>query len=876
MHDVQRFTVAPAELRAPVVTPQQLRLHCDDPAEQHPIGVLVKVFPKLSETFILNEVLDLEDRGLALRIFVLSERREEEAHAAAARVRAPIFHIRAHRALGAWLRCFTAAPGRFVTGLARALWWKGPAGSGCFAEAVQLAALMRRQRVRRLHAHFIDRTADVAALAAHLCGVPFNISAHAKDIYLSADRAVRRRIRAAEFTVTCTEHNRQHLHALAGGEARIERIYHGINVDQFRPHAVDAGRCEDPPVLLAVGRLREKKGFSVLIEACRLLRDQGVDFRCRIVGYGPEQERLQAQIAAAALGGCVALVGRQTHQTIIEEYRRASVFVLPCRITADGDRDGVPNTILEAMAMELPVVCSDVSGVPEAVRDGETGVLVAADDAAALAAAIHSLLADPQERRRLGAAARRSVCAQFDGTRNLEPLLRLFAADGAPAVPNDGMRVAYILMGYPRLSETFISNEIHLLESLGLDIRLFSVKRGEDERVNGVIERIRAEPSYLPRTTSVSQTPLTRWLWQNLPRYAGSHWRILRRAPRAYVGALGMAVAMSWRYRPPGFLRLKKVFLKEFFQAGWIADEVMAAGGIRHLHGHFCHGVTTIAWFASRMTGLPFSFTAHAKDIYRGDQNPGDLLQRKLKATRFVATCTAANAEYLRGLTDEPEKVHTIYHGLDIDYFAPRDRASCIGEPLILAVGRFVDKKGFDDLIDACAELRRRGTPFRCRIVGERGDARDDCKDRIADQVRRLGLTDVVDLTDAVTQDELKEVYRHAAVFVLPCRVAEDGDRDGIPNVLAEAMAMGVPVVSTRISGIPEIVDDGVDGLLVPERDPGALAEAIGRVLDQPALGSALGVASRDKICDCFDSRETTQALKALFVQQIALAVRAP
>ena len=448
----------------------------------------------------------------------------------------------------------------------------------------------------------------------------------------------------------------------------------------------------------------------------------------------------------------------------------------------------------------------------------------------------------------------------------------------------DQASVAYVMNGFPRLSETFIAHEIHQLEQVGLRLRLFAVKREDEAKVHPVVAAIHAPLAYLPKASSLSGTTLRAWLAQNLPAFWRANAAVAARHPLRYACTLASALLMSWRYRPRGAdknesgegaegalggLRLRKVFIKEFLQAGQIADALHRAGDVGHLHGHFCHGVATITWFASRLSGIPFSFTAHAKDIYQTELNPGRLLERKLGAARFVATCTCANAGVLRARHARPQEVHAIYHGLDTDYFAPAPQLTYppveAALPMILSVGRFVEKKGFDQLIEACALLKRDGLSFGCVIVGERGSAFAS----IRALIEARGLADTVQLRSAVTQDALRDIYRSARVFALPCQVMEDGDRDGFPNVLAEAMAMGVPVVSTRISGIPEMIDDGVHGLLVEPRDAPALAAALRRVLTDAALHTRLARAARQRICQRFDSRRTTLALRDLFVDQL-------
>ncbi|WP_020482008.1 glycosyltransferase [Methylomonas sp. MK1] len=430
---------------------------------------------------------------------------------------------------------------------------------------------------------------------------------------------------------------------------------------------------------------------------------------------------------------------------------------------------------------------------------------------------------------------------------------------------NHGSRaqVAYILKGFPRTSETFITNEIHLLETLGLELSIFSIKQLEGQKHHAVVDAIRAPVTYLPQASDLTGHSFLTWLSENLPKFAPSHGRLLLKRPVAYLGGLLECLGMSLKYRSGRLEWPRTVFIKEFLQAGYIAEAVLQNPAIRHLHAHFCHGATTIVMLASRISGLPFSFTAHAKDIYLKELNPGDLLQIKMRRAKFAVTCTGANQEHLDACKGSNIDVHRIYHGLDTDLFVPEPRKQALSEqiPTILSVGRLVEKKGFDYLVRACAILRDRGVRFNCRIVG----GADKYAQVIQQLISDLDLQDIVSLPGAVTQEELRGIYQQGSVFALPCLVVDNGDRDGIPNVLVEAMAMEMPVISSDISGIPELIQDQVNGLLVPEKNAQAMADAIQSLLDDQALRLRLGQAARQTVCRDFNSRHTTVALKNLF-----------
>jgi len=403
------------------------------------IGLLVKIFPKLSETFVLEEVLGLQRLGVELRLYTLAAPTDDLAHPAVARVAAPVTQVPPQpwhdtgRFASRHLRLCASAPWRYLRALATAA-SRGRQGWLDFARAGWLAGQLREDGVAHLHTHFISSPADVAELVSRMSGMPFSISAHAKDIYLSDAADLRRKMAAARFTVTCTDFNCRTLRAIAP-EAPVHRMYHGIDGAVFHPsrRLAPSARPSLVPLILSVGRLREKKGLDTLVEACRILHQRGVPMRCEIVGYGEEHDRLAALIEGYRLGAQVQLVGKLAREGVIERYARAAVYVQPSRVAADGDRDGIPNVLLEAMSVGVPVVATRVSGIPEVVRHRHNGLLVEPDDPAALADAIERLIDQPELAATLGRAARATVAEHFDNDRNLQLVLQLLETRHVPA-----------------------------------------------------------------------------------------------------------------------------------------------------------------------------------------------------------------------------------------------------------------------------------------------------------------------------------------------------------------------------------------------------------------------------------------------------------
>jgi glycosyltransferase involved in cell wall biosynthesis len=429
--------------------------------------------------------------------------------------------------------------------------------------------------------------------------------------------------------------------------------------------------------------------------------------------------------------------------------------------------------------------------------------------------------------------------------------------------------LAYVLKGYPRLSETFIASEMYRMEQAGLRLRIYVLKPSDEVSRHPTVDRIQAPAVYLPRTSSLRETHLLSWLRRHLADFAPGLWGIFRRRPAGVIRAAWAAFAQAVRARRGFFAWPRKIYLKEFLQAGTLSHHLLAAPDVRHMHAHFCHGVTTVTWLASIMTGLPFSFTAHAKDLYSPALNPAGLLRRKMDAARFVVTCTESNRDFLQKLGSKTA-VHCVYHGLNADFSQllkqSDDGNERNGHLRALAVGRLVPKKGFDIFVEACARLQQRGVDFEALIVGESGEHEAAIRERITAH----GLESHIQLAGPMSQAALFREYQRATAFCLPCRVLDNGDRDGIPNVLIEAMACGLPVISTRVSGIPEAVRHEENGLLIPPEDAGALADSLLRLHQQRGLAQRLSLAARQTVSEQFDGEQFAALLANHFREALA------
>jgi glycosyltransferase involved in cell wall biosynthesis len=405
----------------------------------------------------------------------------------------------------------------------------------------------------------------------------------------------------------------------------------------------------------------------------------------------------------------------------------------------------------------------------------------------------------------------------------------------SPTKLGNKKKIAYIIGRFPHLNTTFIDREIVEAKKQGLNLALLSIRPFEPFEMRPEIRNLYKETIYL------LPVPLLKFIISHLYFFMVRPW--------SYISTF---FYLMTRRHPDFKSRIKTIL---HFGGGVWAAKLLRAEDVDHIHAHFADRAAVVAMVASRLLKLPYSLTAHAVDIYVSPV----MLHEKMANAEFVTTCTAYNKAYMERLTGYP--VELIYHGLDLTTLpSPSQRKHNYSPCLILSVGQLKEKKGFPYLIKACRLLKDEGRNVTCEIIGE-GPYREELERLIT----KLNLNNVVMLRGSLPHKEVLAKYPEAAVFVLSCIMAKNGDRDGIPNVLLEAMVNHIPVISTNLSGIPEVVENGTTGLLVPPGDEKALAEAIASLLDNDELNERLGRQGCQKVEEKFNVNKNVKALINLF-----------
>lgn len=409
---------------------------------------------------------------------------------------------------------------------------------------------------------------------------------------------------------------------------------------------------------------------------------------------------------------------------------------------------------------------------------------------------------------------------------------------------SDKKKIVVLLKGYPRLSETFIAQELLGLEKAGLELELVAMRRPTDKKRHPVHDEIKAPVSYLPEYLHEEPIRVLRALWacRKRPGFGKAFKRFL----------------CDFRHD------VNRNRIRRFGQAAVLVAEWPDNGG--WLHVHFIHTPASVAAYTHLLTDIPWTISAHAKDIWTSNDHD---LSGKLNSARWAVTCTASGYEHLRNLAADKGSVHLSYHGLDLTRFPhfdadrPINDGSDAARPItILSVGRAVEKKGIDILLKALASLP---SSLHWQLVHIGGGEKLESLKALSNS---LGLADRVTWKGAMDQKEVLDHYRKADLFALACRITQDGDRDGLPNVLVEAASQKLACLSTNISGIPEFFISGENGLLTNQEDVAAFTTALHTLITDPALRTRLGVAAEQKVRTAFDNNTSIAHLKSLFEQE--------
>lgn len=400
------------------------------------------------------------------------------------------------------------------------------------------------------------------------------------------------------------------------------------------------------------------------------------------------------------------------------------------------------------------------------------------------------------------------------------------------------MGLAYLVSEFPSLTITFIYREVFEIQRRGIRVKLYSLRKPE-------LSSLSKESIELYRSTNYL-LPID---WHEV---AYSHLKAFGKNPIKYFITLSKMVITT------SSLSIKKRYRSLMhFGEGVVLAERMIRDGVTHIHAHFASQPTSVARVVHLLKGIPFSFSAHAHDIWWDKL----LLREKIDEAVFVSCCSEFGRCQLikEGSPDSARKIHLVYHGLNIGKFAMQESCKARERNLILSIGRLTAQKGFSDLIEACKILQEKNFDFHCVIIGE-GEQREELERQI--EISRI--KGKVELLGALPHERAREYYRSAWVFALPCVDTKDGNRDGIPNVLMEAMATGLPVITTTNSGQSELIENGRHGILIPPNSPVELADSIMMLSKETQLRERISIEARRRIVRDFDNRKTITPLLEL------------
>ena len=769
---------------------------------------LVSLFPCWSETFIVREIHALMRQGVEVRIISLKPHSELMVQpdaeilldrviyppaSLAGSLKAALPKVLGHplqsvRELAPLVKSLWRKPDELVKSVVS--WWR----------TLTMIDAVRAFDPQHLHAHWATYPSSAARILAGRIGRPWSFTGHAHDIFVH-DQDLAGKLNQADFSVTISGYNQKQLAArmIPRNQSRLAVIHCGV-LPADLPYTA-AGR--EAAYIVGVGRLDPIKGFIHLVEACRLLKERGTAFTCDIIGDGPLRDTLQQAIDAAGLQAQVRLTGALPQQEVRTRINRATLFVLPSVLLADGNADGIPVALMEAMACGATAISTRVSGIPELIHHEENGLLVSPGDAAELADAMARLLGDAPLRTRLAEAARRTIVQDFDADIEAGKLLALIrrkqhtAAPAAEAAPGQPRRVMLMT------DEMEVGGSQRQIVQLALGLKARGVTCAVLYFIN---------PSFLVEQLQAAGIETIR------------------------VNKQGRV--------DPGFVRN----LRQAIRA-WAPDVV------------HCYSFTAELWGAIACRLLPARKRPVLISSVRGTYEWYGRNQWRMK--RWVSSQSASiisnsreGAEYAARQMHWPmHHFHVVHNGVSVtepdaarvDLLRQHYLQNTF-DTLVLFVGRLVEHKNLARLLQAFAQVVKQRPRTRLLLAGS-----GPLHDALAAQIGQLGLQDHALLLGE--QSEVPALMEAADLVVLPSL------REGLSNVVLEAMALGRAVLSTPVGGIPQAIDNGRHGVLVEPTDTDALARALLTLIDDPALRERLGRAAQHKVLEQYSPPAMVSAM---------------
>lgn len=830
------------------------------PGAEGTVGYLAKMFPRISESFILNEALALRKHGVDIRLYsILPPTRDKRMHEEAKALLPEVYVVpelawsNAGVFAAALFRCWRRRPRqtrlavqRFVMG--------GPQKKRLkrLFRSVLLADRMHQDRVAHLHAAWAHTPASVGGLSSKINGTPWAMSGHAKDIYLSKPESIKKKLTQARYTTTCTKANVTYLNELGNNgdpllpQPAVDLYYHGVDCSYFccggHHHESETGQhgqevaetkklLPEPsskqaacPIVLCVGRLVPKKGHDILIEAAALLRDRGVSFKIELIGEGPLREEIQAMVSDRGLEDHVSLLGMMIRSEVKEAYDRCACVTLASRITEDGDRDGVPNTLAEAMAAGRPVVSTAMAGIRELVIDQQTGLLVEPNDPEALADALERVLVDADFCETLGLAGQARVHEVFDAERWGEKIAHRVARSLTVE------RVLYVSQdrGVPVRGSKGASVHLRsvvksLKNDFGIDTQVLTTQAGPDDGpvpANATIHQVRADAGpWVDRA-------------KRLAGWFKDQEVVLRELLR---------VLDSRRVRDRG---------KEIGRA-WHADMVYERYAL----------MATAGRRIARSLGVPHVLEVNApladeEQEHRGLHFKGWTRRAERKilcGADLVVVVSEPLADHARRLGVDPERILVLPNGVDPTLFHPKRDGQSIRQRLEIPdhaftigfCGQLKERYGLDGLLRAI-DKQPPELKDKTHVVLIGGGKQQKHLSKLA---KELGIADRVHLTGAVAHEAIGDYLAACDLLVAPYTHGGDGETGPFyfsSMKVAEYTAVGKPVLLSLPDNAIADCRDQSNVMLTKPDDVDDLAKAIGKLGADEALRERMTQAALD------------------------------